>query len=74
MLNVSVFHIQAVSLLNLRQFDWMSPKDAFIYVRYYKHKALKKMGLEQWFYWSNSRSASVGQDQSNGTLAGIPSA
>lgn len=50
MLNVSVFHIQAVSLLNLRQFDWISPKDAFIYVRYYKHKALKKMGLEQWFY------------------------
>lgn len=39
MLNVSVFHIQAVSLGNLRQFDWISPKDAYIYVMYYIHKA-----------------------------------
>lgn len=50
MLNAPVFYIQAMSPGNLRQFDWILPKDALIYVMYRKHKAWKKMGMERWFY------------------------
>lgn len=43
-LNVSVFYIQAMSPGNLRQVDWISPKDALIYVMYRKHKSIEKDG------------------------------
>lgn len=48
-LNMSVFYIQAMSLGDLRQVDWISSKDALICVMDRKHKTSERWAQSNGF-------------------------